>query len=66
MIDGREATDDGRAWGHVEDGVWRPLPKRPMLLAGLGPPAPTFAVTLPSGEVRWVVHDPDDHPLPLP
>jgi hypothetical protein len=64
MIDGREATDDGREWGHLEFGVWRPLPKRPMLLAQLGPPP--FYVSLPSGEVRHVVHDPDDRPLPLP
>lgn len=53
-----EATDDGRGWGHIEFGVWRPLPKVPMLLAGLGPPP--FDVALPSGEVRHVVHDPVD------
>jgi len=61
-----EKTDDGMRWGWMDDGVWRELPKMPMLLAGLGPPAPTFAVTLPSGEVRYVVHDPADRPLPLP
>lgn len=49
--------DDGRPWGYVShDGVWRPLPKTPMILAEMGPPP--FRVTLPSGEVRHVIHEP--------
>lgn len=32
------------------------LPKQPLLLAELGPPP--FDVTLPSGEIRHVVHEP--------
>lgn len=59
-----EKTDDGRPWGHLEGGVWRLLPKLPMTLAGMGPPP--FWVTLPSGEVRHVIHDPDWRPAPLP
>lgn len=50
------ARDDGRVWGHIEAGVFRPLPKGPMLAAGLGP-AP-FDVALPDGRVRKVVHQP--------
>jgi hypothetical protein len=47
--------DDGRPWGHItSDGVWHELPKQPMLLAQLGPPP--FQVTLPTGQVRLVVH----------
>lgn len=57
-------TDDGRAWGWLDAGVWRELPKRPMTLANLGPPP--FHVCLPSGEVRYVVHDPGGRPEPLP
>lgn len=59
-----EPTDDGRLWGWLDQGVWHKLQKTPMLLAGLGPPP--FHVCLPSGEVRYVVHDPADRPLPLP
>jgi hypothetical protein len=64
MTDGREATDDGRRWGWIDAGVWHELPKMPMARTGLGPPP--FYVSLPSGEVRHVVHDPADQPLPLP
>jgi hypothetical protein len=49
--------DDGRVWGFMlESGIFIRLPKTPLLLAGLGPPP--FDVTLPSGEVRHVVHQP--------
>lgn len=52
-----EPTDDGLPWGFIDEtGVWRQLPKPPMTMAGLGPPP--FAVTLPSGEVRQVIHQP--------
>lgn len=54
--DGLEPNDDGRPWGFVEDGVWRALPKRPMLLAGLGPPP--FTVELPGGP-REIIHQPE-------
>jgi hypothetical protein len=53
-----EPTDDGRFWGWMDNGVWRRLPKMPMLLARLGPPP--FHLTLPNGEPRYVVHDPDE------
>jgi hypothetical protein len=56
VLDTNETTDDGLPWGHIEDGVWRQLPKRPMLLAGLGPPP--FVVLLPIGVERYVVHKP--------
>lgn len=50
-------TDDGLPWGYIiEDGTWRALPKTPMLLAMLGPPP--FDVTLPSGEIRHIIHRP--------
>lgn len=49
--------DDGQPWGHLtDDGVWHELPKKPLLLADLGPPP--FTVKLPSGERRAVVHRP--------
>jgi hypothetical protein len=51
-----EPTDDGKRWGWVDEGIWRELPKLPMMLAGLGPPP--FDVTLPNGTVRNVVHEP--------
>jgi hypothetical protein len=51
----RDDNDDGLAWGWIDEtGTWRELPKRPMLLANLGPPP--FNVTLPSGETRQVIH----------
>jgi hypothetical protein len=64
MTNGHEETDDARRWGWMDEGIWRELPKAPMTRAGLGPPP--FRIALPSGEVRCVVHDPDDQPLPLP
>lgn len=48
--------DDGKVWGHIEGGIFWAIPKYPMLAAGLGPPP--FNVTLPSGKVRHVVHEP--------
>lgn len=56
--------DDGFDWGWMECGAWRKLPKQPMLLADLGPPP--FDVTLPSGEVRMIIHAPRARPKPLP
>ena len=57
------AHDDGKAWGHItDDGVWHQLPKTPLLLADLGPPP--FFVVLPSGEVRHVVHKPEEQGIP--
>jgi hypothetical protein len=59
MSDGRihDECDDGRPWGHItEDGVWHSLPKTPLLLADLGPPP--FAIKMPSGDMRQVVHNP--------
>ena len=45
-------------WGYIgPEGVFIPLPKVPMLLAGLGPPP--FDVELPSGEVRHIIEQPD-------
>lgn len=49
--------DDGLPWGYIgKDGAWRPLPKTPMILAEMGPPP--FDVTLPTGEIRHVIHEP--------
>jgi len=44
-------------WGFMEDGVFVALPLRPMLEARLGPPP--FDVTLPSGEVRHIIEQPE-------
>lgn len=43
-------------WGHIEEGVFVPLPKMPMTLAGYGPPP--FSVKLSDGRVRHVIEDP--------
>jgi len=49
--------DNGQLWGYIDrEGVYRPLPKIPMLLANMGPPP--FDVTLPSGEVRHIIDQP--------
>lgn len=52
------SRDDGLPWGYIDAAVgdWIVLPKIPLLRAGLGPPP--FNVTLPSGEVRHVIHQP--------
>lgn len=60
MFDTDEGRDDGRPWGFMNGGVWVCLPKEPLLLGGFGPPP--FDVTLPSGVVRHVVHDPEETP----
>jgi hypothetical protein len=51
-------ADDGLSWGYMDNGNWRELPKVPMLLAEMGPPP--FDVTLPSGEVRHIIHQPEE------
>ena len=56
-------NDDGRRWGYMAPGElgseWVELPKRPMLLANLGPPP--FNITLPhTGELRRIIHNPDE------
>ena len=44
-------------WGYIcPEGGFRPLPKGPMLAAGMGPPP--FTVTLPIGEVRHIIEQP--------
>jgi hypothetical protein len=45
--------DDTMVWGYWRDGVWMPLPKVPMTMAGLGPPP--FNVTRPDGREIEVV-----------
>ena len=45
-------------WGFIENGEFVMLPKQPMITAELGPPP--FDVTLPSGELRHVIEEPDD------
>lgn len=45
-------------WGYINAmGVFIPLPKQPMIDAGLT--EPPFDVQTPSGEIRHVVVDPD-------
>ncbi len=54
-----DATLDPRPmvrWGVVEDGAFRAIPKRPMLLAGLGPPP--FDVKRPDGVILHIVEAP--------
>ena len=49
--------DTPLSWGYIcPEGVFRPLPKGPMLAAGFGPPP--FKVTLPIGEVRTIIEQP--------
>lgn len=45
--------DPTEVWGWMAGDEFRPLPKRPMLLANLGPPP--FDVTLPGGAIRRVI-----------
>jgi hypothetical protein len=53
----KHSTDDGKPWGFINgEGIWIELPKIPLLLASFGPPP--FDVTLPSGEVRHIIHKP--------
>lgn len=57
--DNKSPYDDGRNWGFmVEPTIWIQIPKVPMLLANLGPPP--FDVTLPSGEIRHIIHNPNE------
>jgi hypothetical protein len=49
-------TDDGLPWGWMCLGAWREIPKTPLLLGNYGPPP--FAVTLPDGQVRHILHNP--------
>jgi hypothetical protein len=49
--------DDGLEWGFLMRGTFIPLPKIPMLLAGLGPPP--FDVVLPNKQIRHVIHRPE-------
>jgi hypothetical protein len=52
-------NDDGRAWGFIdESGKWIQLPKKPLVLAGLGPPP--FTVEMPWDETREIVHQPEE------
>jgi hypothetical protein len=50
-------NDTAKRWGFMENGVFRPLPKIPMLRIGLGPPP--FDVEMPSGEIRHIVEEPE-------
>lgn len=52
-----QSRDDGRVWGHIEDGVFRPLDKRLMLDGGYGPPP--FEIEIRAGVVRRVVCQPE-------
>ena len=56
MTDG--SRDTSRRWGFMEDDVFVPLPKQPMLNHDLGPPP--FDVRLPTGVVRHVIEEPSD------
>ena len=59
LSDNKSPHDDDRRWGFmVEPNIWLELPKTPMLLANLGPPP--FYVTLPSGELRRIIHNPNE------
>lgn len=58
--EGLSSHDDGRPWGFMaEPTMWLALPKTPMLLANLGPPP--FSVVLPDGEVRHIIHNPEEN-----
>jgi hypothetical protein len=65
MVDREDSLrDDGRPWGYMADGEFRPLPKAPLLRAGLGPPP--FDVELWDKSIRRVVHRPEPAPEPAP
>lgn len=49
-------TDDGLPWGWICGGVWRAIPKTPLLLGNFGPPP--FDVELPDGRIRSILHEP--------
>lgn len=53
----KDENDDGREWGYMNGEDFVSLPKTPLLLGGFGPPP--FEVSLPSGDVRHVVHRPE-------
>jgi hypothetical protein len=54
----KDDTDDGKPWGFVnEAGRWIQVPKRPLILAGLGPPP--FWVKMAWDEMRHIVHEPE-------
>jgi hypothetical protein len=53
--------DDGKPWGFInEAGKWIQLPKKPFLIAGLGPPP--FWVKMAWDEMRHIVHEPEAKP----
>jgi hypothetical protein len=58
LNDEDRGTDDGLVWGFMSGEVFIPLPKTPLLLAGLGPPP--FQVVLPSEQVRHVIARPEE------
>lgn len=51
-------NDDGLVWGFMSGEAFVPLPKQPLLLAGLGPVP--FDVELPSGQTRHVIAKPEE------
>lgn len=60
-VDGDDLKhDDGLPWGWMCEGVWRVVPKGPLLRARMGPPP--FTVRLESGEVREIIHRPAGEP----
>jgi hypothetical protein len=57
-----DPCDDGKPWGFInEAGKWIQVPKKPLLLAGLGPPP--FWVKMAWDEMRRIVHEPEKPPL---
>lgn len=50
-------TAPGRRWGHMEDGVFRPLPHQPLIDAGYT--CPPFDIEIRAGVVRRVVVEPE-------
>ena len=53
-----EEDEDGREWGWMCEGVFRPLSKRLLKSGALGPPP--FVVELTSGEKREVIYKPSN------
>lgn len=57
----RDLIDDPmEIWGYMDGDVFRPLPKRPMLLGGFGPPP--FDITMWDESVRHIILEPRDGP----
>lgn len=47
---------DPRRWGFMIGTKFQPVPKKPMLLAGIGPPP--IDVKMPDSSIRHIIYEP--------